>query len=262
MKKIVIFLLLSTTFLTGCGNSTHETRYQDKGKVTFKNQNKNVHKNSGSISKESSASASSASASSTNNSTNTKESSSYPVPKNIKKSARYVAHGDLNLPKQFSYDSFGTKLTLDKIKKVDQTIINRPLQFQIKQVRLIKNEAKTAKAKKMVSTAFSNTGIGSTYYTLQIKYTIKNESNSTIIVGGLNYVKLSANYAGTPISNMVDSSAGKQIRAGKTINTTVVTLVPNNLANRLHSCSIQFSSAYSISGKSLSKDSLVTKIPF
>ena len=132
---------------------------------------------------------------------------------------------------------------------------------QIKQVRLIKNEAKTAKAKNGF-TAFSNTGIGSTYYTLQIKYTIKNESNSTIIVGGLNYVKLSANYAGTPISNMVDSSAGKQIRAGKTINTTVVTLVPNNLANRLHSCSIQFSSTYSISGKSLSKDSLVTKIPF
>lgn len=180
----------------------------------------------------------------------------------LKKSTNYVPHGDLTNKKQFSYDNFGTKLTLDKYKKTDQVIINRPLRYQISQTRLLKNEAKTAKAKKVVADAFNNTDISSTYYTLQLKYTVQNESNQMVIIGGLNYIKLSNDYAGTPISNMVDSVAGKKLAAGKKLNTNVVVLVPASLVHTLNSCTIQFSSAYSLSGKTLSKDSLDSKITF
>ncbi|AMV59787.1 Hypothetical protein ADU72_0251 [Pediococcus damnosus] len=260
MKKFMAFVLLGTLFLGGCTSQNADSHYQNKGKETFTNQNKNAHKKaSSSSSKESSASSDSAS---TNSADNTKKSSSYSVPTKIKKSTNYVPHGDLTNKKQFSYDNFGTKLTLDKYKKTDQVIINRPLRYQISQTRLLKNEAKTAKAKKVVADAFNNTDISSTYYTLQLKYTVQNESNQMVIIGGLNYIKLSNDYAGTPISNMVDSVAGKKLAAGKKLNTNVVVLVPASLVHTLNSCTIQFSSAYSLSGKTLSKDSLDSKITF
>ncbi|MBU7555702.1 hypothetical protein NVV78_04175 [Pediococcus ethanolidurans] len=261
MKKVIIFLLLSTLILGGCGNSVHEARYQAKGKTAFKNQNKNAHVPSESDKQKNSSSVSSR-IPSTKNAKNSKTTSQYVVPKSIKKSAKYVSHGALTQPKQFSYDSFGTKLTLDKFKKVNQTIITRPLKYQITQVRLLKNEAKTEKAKKVVATAFNNTDINSTYYTLQIKYTIKNDGNTEAIIGGLNYVKLSSSYAGTPLSNMVDGSAGKHVGSGKTISTNVMTLVPDNLVHSLKTCTIQFSGSYRTDGKNLSKESLVTDIDF
>ncbi|AVL00069.1 hypothetical protein N6G96_06585 [Pediococcus inopinatus] len=261
MKKTIVFLFLATLFLGGCASQGTDSHYQSKGKTTFTNQNKDVHKKSSSASsKKSSTDLSSTESSSSASSA--KKSSSYRVPTKIKKSANYISHGYLTKPKQFSYDSFGTKLTLDKYKKSDQVIINRPLRYQISQVRLLKNEAKTKKAKQVVATAFNNTDITNPYYTLQLKYTIKNESSQTVIIGGLNYVKLSNSYAGTPLSNMVDSAAGKKLAAGKTLSTNVVVLVPASLVHTLNNCTIQFSSAYSVNGKSLSKDSLDSKITF
>ncbi|WP_412990146.1 hypothetical protein ACLJJ6_04040 [Pediococcus siamensis] len=261
MKKIILFLLLGASLLSGCGNQRHETHYQDKGKSAFANQNKNVHQSDKMPTSSSNKTAvSSPRASSSHPSS--EPAGNYTVPKKIQKSANYVAQGDLKHTKQFTYDDFGTKLTLNTFKKINQTVTSRPLVYHFTQVRLIKNEAKTSKARAVVADAFNSSRISSTYYTLQIKFTVQNQSKTRVVASGLNYVRLSSNYAGTPLENMVDGSAGKKIAGNQTINTNVVILVPANLVHTLHSVTLQFAGAYDTSGNSLSKDSLATKITF
>lgn len=261
MKKLMVLFLLSSTLLAGCASEKHEARYQDKGKTTFTNQNKDAHQKSSQARANNSSAQASAKKESTPSQAKQK-SSSYKVPTKIQKNSHYVAHGNLTQPKQFSYDSFGTKVTLNKVEKADQIIISRPFEYRITQVRLLTNVAKTKKARQVVTDAFNNTNVSATYYTLQIKFTIQNKGTQQAVIGGLNYVKLSNDFAGTPLANLVDSSAGKRIGAHKTMATTAVVLVPTSLVHNLHSCTLQFASAYSPDGQELSKNSLATKLTF
>ena len=182
MRFIKASLLLSLSLLTlglaGCQSSGQ------KSTASFKN----------SSSQSSSYSAKEPDAAVTSSATSHKEEAqTYHPQAKLTKSTRYKKSGNLKKAGQYTFDKVGTQLTLSTIKHPQTTIKSGNLTYKVTTVRVIKNTAKTAAAKRMAAQALNLAQIKSPYYTLQVKFTIYNRGKQAVTTDGIQSIRLSGN---------------------------------------------------------------------
>lgn len=178
------------------------------------------------------------------NSTSKREAQTYHPRSSQTKSARYVKSGNLKAAGQFTYDKVGTKLQLDKVKHPQTTIKRGPLTYEVTTVRIIKNTAETAAAKRMAAQALNLASIKSPYYTIQVKFTITNRGNQAVTTDGIQAIQLKKNSKLNAGNQLSDASAGKTIPAKGKLATFATGLASEKTAPTFKSVKIAFSGAY------------------
>lgn len=177
----------------------------------------------------------------------------FSVPSKDKKSEQYVKSGKLTKINQFSYDSLGTKLTLKNSKTSHLITQNKQIKYELTNHKIYQNKATTSRAVDAAETAFSTVKIGSSYTTLQLKFTVTNYLNKPILIDGVSRIKF--NNAGTvsSASGLSDSSAGQQIKANSSKSFFAMALLPNDRLKKLNPVSISFSGGYNSTGSQIAK---------
>ncbi|MCH4123190.1 MAG: hypothetical protein LKH74_01945 [Levilactobacillus sp.] len=160
------------------------------------------------------------------------------------RSAHYVKSGKLKTAGQYTYDKVGTKLQLDQVKHPRTTIKSGPLTYKVTTVRIIKNTAKTAAAKRMAAQALNLASIKSPYYTIQVKFTITNHGKRDVTTDGIKTLRLSQNRQLNASGQLSDASAGKTIPANDHLTTFATGLASEKKRPTFKSVKIAFAGAY------------------
>lgn len=168
-------------------------------------------------------------------------------------SKNYVKSGMLKQEGQYTFDKVGTKLTLDKVHQSAQTIKSGQLTYRIDTVRVIRNVAETADAKKMAAQALDMPSIKSPYYTLQVKFTIINRGKRAVTTDGIKAIRLNDDRQISANNQLSDASAGQTIGAHKQVATFATGLAGQTTDPNLKQIKIAFSGAYSQKQKQLVK---------
>ncbi|MFD1125642.1 hypothetical protein ACFQ22_09800 [Lentilactobacillus raoultii] len=141
----------------------------------------------------------------------------YQVPKKEVQNKNYVKSGHLTNNHQFRYDRFGTKQQLvqnDKNHSVADLEQHR-ISYQILNVRVLKNTAKTAAAKQAASQALNLPTVPDTYYTFVVNYRITNNQPVSIVLNGAASVKTNRGQTLQTSNQLTDSSAGQHLASGQ-----------------------------------------------
>ena len=175
----------------------------------------------------------------------------YEVPNSEKNNRHYQKSGLLSFPGQFAYDKVGTKLILSQNKHLDQRATRQGLSYQITDAKRFNNNAKTKQALQMAQQAFNIGNIPNPYQTLQIKFTVKNDTDHAVKIDGIQ--KISLNASRTISANGIsDPSAGQTIKPNHTQTFSAMILVgPTNF--KLNQFSVHFSGSFNDSGQPITK---------
>ncbi|MFD1456697.1 hypothetical protein ACFQ44_13640 [Levilactobacillus lanxiensis] len=227
-KVAILVSLLAVVGLAGCQNNA------SKSTASFKN----------SSSQSSSYHAANPDAAVTQSSSSKKEAQTYEPKADQTKSARYVKSGNLKTSGQYTYDKVGTKLQLAKVKHPRTTIKSGDLTYKVTTVRLIKNTAKTAAAKRMAAQALNLTTLKSPYYTIQVKFTITNDGDQDVTTDGIQAIRLKKGLELNAANQLSDASAGKTIAAHDKLDTFATGLASEKTKPTFKSVKIAFAGAY------------------
>lgn len=175
----------------------------------------------------------------------------YHVSNSEKNNQHYQKSGLLTLPGQFAYDKVGTKLTLSQNKHLDQRSTSQGLSYQINNAKRFTNQAKTKQALQMAQQAFNIGNVPNPYQTLQIKFTVTNDTNHAVKIDGIQ--KVSLNGSRTISANGIsDPSAGQTINSNHKRTFFAMILVgPTNF--KITQFSVHFSGSFNDSGQPISK---------
>jgi len=229
LSKVAILAgLLAVVGLAGCQNNP------SKSTASFKE----------SSSQSSNYRAANPDAAVTPSSSSKKEAQTYEPKATQTKSARYVKSGNLKSSGQYTYDKVGTKLQLAKVKHPRTTIKSGALTYKVTTVRLIKNTAKTAAAKRMAAQALNLTTLKSPYYTIQVKFTITNNGDHDVTTDGIQALRLKKNLELNAANQLSDASAGKMIAAHGKLATFATGLASEKTKPTFKSVKIAFAGAY------------------
>ncbi|GEO68517.1 hypothetical protein [Levilactobacillus acidifarinae] len=181
------------------------------------------------------------------------------------KSHHYVKSGALTQTGQYTYDSVGTKLTLAQVQHPQTTLKSGPFTYRLTTVRLIRNVAETADAKKMAAQALNLNTVKSPYYTLQVKFTIINHRHQDLTTDGIKGIRLGTQTDApllTAATQLSDASAGKTVPANSRLNTYATGLASQGTAPTFKRIKIAFAGAYTATQKQVVAPSawLTTKI--
>lgn len=160
------------------------------------------------------------------------------------KSPNYVKSGKLNTTGQYTFDKVGTELNLRQVKHPQTTIKSGKLTYRITTIRIIKNTAKTAAAKRMAADALDVPNIKSPYYTLQVKFTISNRGKQAVTTDGIKAIRLTKTQQLTAMAQLSDASAGKTIPARGKLDTFATGLASEKQKPTFKSVKIAFNGAY------------------
>ncbi|AYM03045.1 hypothetical protein [Levilactobacillus yiduensis] len=224
----LVGLSLLVLGLAGCQSSA------DKSTASFKN----------SSAKSSSYHAPKPDAAVSGSSSTKKEAQTYRPKTAQTKSPHYVKSGKLKTAGQYTYDKVGTKLQLDQVKHPRTTIKRGPLTYKVTTVRILKNTAKTAAAKRMAAQALNLASIKSPYYTIQVKFTITNRSKQDLTTDGIKTLRLSQNRQLNAAGQLSDASAGKTIPARGHLTTFATGLASEKKQPTFKTVKIAFAGAY------------------
>lgn len=238
MKKSQVILVLGITLalgLTGCGSNKANHQSKDKAALNAKMAN------------DQSANTDSSSASSGLNRYN------YHVPKKETQSKNYVKNGKLTKPHQFSYDRFGTKqqLAQPSISHVSAVVGQHNITYQILNVKVLKNSAKTAAAKQAVAQVLNLPNVPDTYYTFVINYKVTNQRPVKIALNGVTSVKTNQGQTLQTSNQLTDSAAGQQIAAGQSRKFVMNGYLYHYADNPTTELSIAFGPAFNTKGKQI-----------
>lgn len=160
------------------------------------------------------------------------------------KSAHYIKSGNLKKTGQYTFDKVGTQLTLAKVSHPQTTVKAGNLTYKVTTVRIIKNTAKTAAAKRMAAQALNLAQIKSPYYTLQVKFTIYNRGKQTVTTDGIQAIRFSGNRQLNAANQLSDASAGKAIPAKGQLATFATGLVSEKTKPTFKTVTIKFAGAF------------------
>lgn len=160
------------------------------------------------------------------------------------KSRQYVKSGNLKRSGQYTFDKVGTQLTLAKVSHPKTTIKSGQLTYKVTTVRLIKNTAKTAAAKRMAAQALNLAQIKSPYYTLQVKFTIYNHGKRDLATDGIQAIRLSRQHQLNAANQLSDASAGKTIPAKGKLATFATGLASEKTQPTMKTVKIKFAGAF------------------
>lgn len=160
------------------------------------------------------------------------------------RSASYVKSGNLTRNGQYTYDKVGTKLTLNQVTHPQTTIRSGKLTYKVTTVRVIKNTAETAAAKRMAAQALNLAHLDSPYYTIQVKFTIYNRGKQALTTDGIKAIRLSASQQLNASNQLSDASAGKTIPANGKLATFATGLASEKTKPTFSSVKIAFAGAY------------------
>ncbi|MFC6289362.1 hypothetical protein [Levilactobacillus angrenensis] len=214
--------------LAGCQSNA------DQSTASFKNHSE----------KSSSYSAPKPDAAVTGSSSTKKEAQTYQPQTAQTKSAHYVKSGKLKTTGQYTYDKVGTKLQLDQVTHPQTTIKSGPLTYKVTTVRVIKNTAKTAAAKRMAAQALNLASIKSPYYTIQLKFTITNRGKRDVTTDGIKTLRLSKSRQLNSAGQLSDASAGKTIPAHGHLTTFATGLASEKRQPTFKTVKVAFAAAY------------------
>ncbi|MFC6274651.1 hypothetical protein ACFQET_03880 [Levilactobacillus tangyuanensis] len=173
-----------------------------------------------------------------------KEAQTYKPKTSATKSAEYVKSGNLKKTGQYTFDKVGTRLQLASVSHPKTTIKSGKLTYKVTTVRLIKNTAETAAAKRMAASALNLSSIKSPYYTIQVKFTISNSGNQALTTDGIKTIRLSADHDLNAAGQLSDASAGKTIPANGKLNTFATGLANEKTKPNFKTIKIAFAAAF------------------
>ncbi|NLR33077.1 hypothetical protein [Levilactobacillus tujiorum] len=228
--SLIIGLSVLALGLTGCQSNSQ------KSTASFKD--------SSSQSSHYSAKEPDAAVTASSSSHQTEEKQTYRPKATQTKKKGYVKSGNLKKAGQYTFDKVGTQLTLAKVKHPQTTIKSGQLTYKITTVRMIKNTAKTAAAKRMAAQALNLAQIKSPYYTLQVKFTIYNRGKQAVATDGIQGIRLSGNRQLNAANQLSDASAGKTIPAKGKLVTFATGLISESTKPSLKSVKIKFAGAF------------------
>ncbi|MCF6514903.1 hypothetical protein GSH19_01830 [Lactobacillus sp. S2-2] len=219
-KKAIlpIVILISVILITACGNKSNQKKENNEA-----NTEANIKPNSDKHDK--------------------KESNKESNPKLVK-------NGNLKKINEYRYDQFGTKQILVRNTSLNKIQTNGDISYTINKVKVYKNEAKNDSALNAAKQALNVENLSNPYYSVQVKFSIKNSSDKTIYLQGIEYLKLGHTFL-SPYAGLNDLSAGKKIPANSYKSSSVVgaiNLYPDK-------GSIKFSPAYDKKGNGISNAS-------
>lgn len=177
-------------------------------------------------------------------SSSSKEAQTYHPKADQTRSASYVKSGNLKSSGQFTFDKVGTKLQLDQVKHPQTTIKSGQLTYKVTTVRILKNTAETAAAKRMAAQALNLTTISSPYYTIQVKFTITNRGKQAVTTDGIKGLTLKKGLTLNASNQLSDASAGKSIPANGKLNSFATGLASQKKAPTFKSVKLAFAGAY------------------
>lgn len=229
-KRLITVILTAGLILTGCGN---------QAKSNQQSHSKSENSSSQQVKKPEKAASDQATM------------KPYKVPTSEKNNRHYQKSGLLSLPGQFAYDKVGTKLTLCQNKHLNQQSASQGLSYQITNAKRFNNRAKTKQALQMAQQAFNIGNIPNPYQTLQIKFTVKNDTSHAVKIDGIQ--KISLNSSRTISANGIsDPSAGQTINANSNRAFAAMILVgPTSF--KISQFSVHFSGSFNDSGQPISK---------
>lgn len=198
-----------------------------------------------------------------NQSNSKKETNKTNIEANINQSSnqnrkpKLIKNGDLKEINDYRFDQFGTKQTLVRNTSLNTVKNEGQISYTINKVKIYKNEAKNKSALDAAKQALNVENLSDTYYSSQVKFSIKNNSKRTIYLQGVEYLKLGNTFL-SPYSGLSDLSAGKKVSANSYTSSSVVGAI--NLYPK--SGEIKFSTAYDKAGKGVSNASDNIKISY
>lgn len=216
--------------LAGCQSSAQ------KSTTSFKNSSSQSSRHYSAANPDAAVSATSSSSSS--------EAQTYRPAASQTKRASYVKSGNLKKSGQFTYDKVGTRLQLTKVKHPQTTLKSGQLTYKITTVRLIKNTAETAAAKRMAAQALNLSALKSPYYTIQLKFTIYNHGKQAVTTDGIKAIRLSANQQLNATNQLSDASAGKTIAGKGQLATFATGLASEKTKPTFKTIKVAFAGAY------------------
>ncbi|KRN02797.1 hypothetical protein FD13_GL001516 [Levilactobacillus senmaizukei DSM 21775 = NBRC 103853] len=160
------------------------------------------------------------------------------------KGAKYVKSGNLKKTGQYTFDKVGTRLQLTSVSHPKTTIKSGQLTYKVTTVRLIKNTAETAAAKRMAASALNLATIKSPYYTIQLKFTISNRGKQAVTTDGIKTIRLTGDHDLNAAGQLSDASAGKTIPAEGKLNTFATGLANEKTKPTFKSVKVAFAAAF------------------
>lgn len=227
--SLLIGVGLLTLGLAGCQSNGHQST------ASFKNSSSQ----SSSYSAKEPDAAVTASSSSHN-----EEAQNYRPKAKQTRSRHYVKSGNLKKAGQYTFDKVGTQLTLDQVSHPKTTVKSGQLTYKVTTVRLIKNTAKTAAAKRMAAQALNLAQLKSPYYTLQVKFTIYNHGKQALTTDGIRAIQLSGKHQLNAANQLSDASAGKTIPANGKLATFATGLAGEKTKPTMKTVKIKFAGAF------------------
>lgn len=167
----------------------------------------------------------------------------------------YVKSGNLTKRGQYTYDRVGTKQTLKQVHHPQTTLKSGGFTYKLTTVRVLKNVAQTADAKKMAAQALNLTTLKSPYYTLQVKFTITNHRHQALTTDGIQAIRLGPDQELNATNQLSDASAGQTIPGNGHLNTFATGLASQQQAPIIKKIKIAFAGAYSAKQKQVIKPS-------
>lgn len=171
------------------------------------------------------------------------------------KSRHYVSSGNLTKRGQYTYDNVGTKLSLNQIQHPQATLKSGGFTYKITTVRIIRNVAETAAAKKMAAQALNLKTLQSPYYTLQLKFTVTNHRQQDLTTDGIQAIRLGNRQQLNATNQLSDASAGKTIPAKSQLKTYATGLASQKTPPTFKQIKVAFAGAYTAQQKQLVRPS-------
>ncbi|MFJ6957667.1 MAG: hypothetical protein ACIRXY_05540 [Ligilactobacillus animalis] len=147
------------------------------------------------------------------NSNKSASSSSAKVKKNSSsRDNKKVTAGELLKVGQWHDDPTSGKVTLERIVSPTNAEINYgPMNFKIKNVKLLKYEPKTDQQKELISTTFDSANVTSPSYVIQVTYTLDNSSDSELQFNGIKSLVPNYGQQLSMGSGLIDEGVGSAI---------------------------------------------------
>ncbi|WP_054645759.1 hypothetical protein [Secundilactobacillus oryzae] len=193
-KSLVLMLALPVILLAGCHQANQSKPQQSAS------------------SEATTSSASSAAKSSSSTASSNRDAANFSVPKSDQQNKNYVKSGKLTKLNEFSYDPYGTKLTLKKEQRQSRKTANKQLEYSLVSQRVYSNKPTTKAALKAAQSAFSLVKLSNPYTTLQLKFKVTNRLNKPILIDGIKQIKFANKAIITSAAGSVTQALANRLR--------------------------------------------------
>lgn len=160
-----------------------------------------------------------------------------------KTSSKEVSNGELLKVNEWENDPVQGKMKLIKINKINKSYTTGNYAIKLDDFKLFEVTPKNDTQKEDASTAFnSSEGVSTPYYEVQIKYTIENNTDTSVQFNG---IKSLVTESGTQMdlnSGMQDLGVGTEVAANAKKSTAVMGLINTNEKNKINKLTINFDS--------------------